>query len=67
MLENGVGDDETSYAYDGNRIKKWNAMQQPYGEGWTAGDIIGTEIDFDKKEIKFWRNDKDLGVAFKNI
>jgi Kip1 ubiquitination-promoting complex protein 1 len=24
MPENGVGDDETSYAYDGFRIKKWN-------------------------------------------
>ena len=23
-LENGVGDDDTSYAYDGFRIKKWN-------------------------------------------
>lgn len=25
MMDNGVGDDETSYAYDGFRIMKWNA------------------------------------------
>lgn len=24
-------------------------------------------IDFEENEIKFWRNDKLLGVAFKNI
>lgn len=24
-------------------------------------------IDFDKKEISFFRNDENLGVAFKNI
>jgi len=24
-------------------------------------------IDFEKNEIKFWRNDKPLGLAFKNI
>ena len=24
-------------------------------------------IDFDRREISFWRNDKALGVAFKNI
>lgn len=67
MMENGVGDDETSYAYDGFRVHKWNLNKQYYGEGWSAGDIIGTLIDFEKKEIKFWRNDKCLGVAFKNI
>jgi Kip1 ubiquitination-promoting complex protein 1 len=24
LHDNGVGDDPTSYAYDGNRVKKWN-------------------------------------------
>lgn len=65
--EHGVGDDDSSYAYDGFRIKKWNAGEQKYGEGWVAGDVIGSMIDFEKKEIKFWRNDKFLGVAFANI
>ena len=33
MLENGVGDDETSYAFDGFRMKKWNGQNTTiYGE-----------------------------------
>lgn len=24
MMDNGVGDDETSFAYDGYRVLKWN-------------------------------------------
>ncbi len=64
---NGVGDDETSFAYDGHRVKKWNLSQTDYGQSWQEGDIIGTMIDFENKEIKFWRNDKCLGVAFKDI
>lgn len=63
----GVGDDATSYAYDGARIKKWNQQQRAYGKAWCAGDIIGTLIDLDKKEITFYRNDENLGVAFRNI
>ena len=65
--ERGVGDDQTSYAYDGYRIKKWNKESLAYGEAWAVGDIIGTLIDFDRKVIKFWRNNKNLGVAFSNI
>jgi hypothetical protein len=38
-----------------------------YGECWSVGDVIGTLIDFEKREISFWRNDKCMGVAFKNI
>ena len=34
---------------------------------WTAGDVIGSLIDFEKREITFYRNDKCLGVAFKRI
>ena len=63
----GVGDDETPYSYDGFRVKKWNKSSQKYGEAWVAGDIIGTMIDFEKKEIKYWRNEKFLGVAFADI
>lgn len=49
--QNGVGDDSCSYAYDGYRIKKWNADSLGYGEAWSVGDVIGTLIDFDKKVI----------------
>jgi hypothetical protein len=49
--QRGVGDDLTSYAYDGFRIKKWNKDNLAYGEAWSVGDIIGTLIDFDRKVI----------------
>src|SRR3569833_1258287 len=65
--QHGVGDDETSYAYDGQRIRKWNRSYQKYGEAWAVGDTIGTIIDFDLQTISFYRNDKCLGVAFRNI
>lgn len=65
--QNGVGDDSTSYAYDGYRVKKWNKEPLDFGEAWSVGDIIGTLIDFDRREIKFWRNCKCLGRAFVNI
>lgn len=38
-----------------------------YGEQWATGDIIGTLIDLNTNEISFFRNDKALGIAFKNI
>jgi Kip1 ubiquitination-promoting complex protein 1 len=65
--QRGVGDDLTSYAYDGFRIKKWNRDNLAYGEAWSVGDIIGTLIDFDRKVIQFWRNHKSLGKAFTGI
>jgi hypothetical protein len=65
--QNGVGDDPSSYAYDGMRVKKWNRDNLGYGEAWTIGDIIGTLIDFDRKVISFWRNGRNLGNAFTNI
>lgn len=66
-FQRGVGDDVTSYAYDGHRIKKWNSDSLTYGEAWSVGDIIGTLIDFDRKVIQYWRNMKPLGRAFTNI
>jgi len=62
-----MGDSDNSYAYDGYRVKKWNENSTTYGENWSAGDVIGTLIDFEAKEISFFRNDKSLGVAFKRI
>jgi ryanodine receptor 2 len=62
-----VGDDFTSYAYDGYRTVKWNGKRDDYGEAWAAGDVIGTLIDFENREISFYRNQCALGVAFKNI
>ena len=63
-FEDGVGDSADSFAYDGKRVKKWNEQSSRYGEEWTAGDVIGCCIDYDADEVKFFRNGKDLGVAF---
>ncbi|KAJ8674034.1 hypothetical protein QAD02_005296 [Eretmocerus hayati] len=65
--ESGVGDVINSYAYDGNRVRKWNISTYKYGEAWQSGDIIGSTIDLEEGAISFSRNGKDLGVAFGNI
>ena len=64
---NGVGDSENSYAYDGHRVFKWNLQHSDYGQRWAIGDVIGTMINFNTREILYWRNQNFLGVAFKNI
>eukprot|EP01117_Protostelium_nocturnum_P008236 TRINITY_DN2939_c0_g2_i1.p1 TRINITY_DN2939_c0_g2~~TRINITY_DN2939_c0_g2_i1.p1 ORF type:complete len:1088 (-),score=416.38 TRINITY_DN2939_c0_g2_i1:26-3289(-) len=65
--EEGVGDSVDSFAYDGKRIKKWNAKSSNYGEAWMAGDIIASCIDLDAGSISFYRNGKSLGVAFPQV
>ena len=50
-----VGDTVNSYAYDGNRVRKWNVSTQKYGETWLSGDIIGCTIDLDSGVIEFYR------------
>eukprot|EP01113_Clastostelium_recurvatum_P010212 TRINITY_DN15028_c0_g1_i1.p1 TRINITY_DN15028_c0_g1~~TRINITY_DN15028_c0_g1_i1.p1 ORF type:complete len:1218 (-),score=158.09 TRINITY_DN15028_c0_g1_i1:25-3678(-) len=65
--EEGVGDSHDSYAYDGQRIKKWNQACGTYGEKWAPGDVIGCCLDADQGEISFYRNGRALGVAFKGI
>ncbi|XP_058802185.1 E3 ubiquitin-protein ligase RNF123-like isoform X2 [Phymastichus coffea] len=65
--ESGVGDIINSYAYDGNRVRKWNVSTHKYGESWLTGDIIGCTIDMDEGTLCFYRNGKSLGVAFENI
>lgn len=63
----GVGDDKTSYAFDGYRKVAWNGDKKTYGRFWDAGDVVGVGIDMDKKTIEFFLNGKSLGIAFTNI
>lgn len=65
--ESGVGDTINSYAYDGNRVRKWNVSTHKYGEPWLSGDIIGCTLDMDEGTIDFYRNGRSLGRAFENI
>ncbi|CAM4698851.1 unnamed protein product, partial [Lepidochelys kempii] len=51
--EEGVGDTLDSYAYDGNRVRKWNVTTTNYGKSWAAGDIVSCLIDLDEGTIAF--------------
>ncbi|XP_020709674.2 E3 ubiquitin-protein ligase RNF123-like isoform X2 [Athalia rosae] len=63
----GVGDTPNSYAYDGNRVRRWNVSTHKYGEPWLSGDIIGCTLDLDNGVIEFYRNGKSLGRAFEGV
>ncbi|NXK77608.1 RN123 ligase, partial [Amazona guildingii] len=65
--EEGVGDTPDSYAYDGNRVRKWNVTTTNYGKSWAAGDIVSCLIDLDEGTIAFCLNGMSLGTAFDNI
>lgn len=65
--EEGVGDTVDSYAFDGNRVRKWNKTTQRYGEAWSSGDIISCAIDCDEGTVTFYRNGNSMGKAFSNI
>eukprot|EP00276_Gloeochaete_wittrockiana_P003553 CAMPEP_0184658454 /NCGR_PEP_ID=MMETSP0308-20130426/25442_1 /TAXON_ID=38269 /ORGANISM="Gloeochaete witrockiana, Strain SAG 46.84" /LENGTH=1254 /DNA_ID=CAMNT_0027097437 /DNA_START=197 /DNA_END=3961 /DNA_ORIENTATION=+ len=62
--EEGVGDSQDSFAYDGKRMKKWNVDCTTYGQEWTAGDVIGCCIDLDQHHISYYRNGISMGLAF---
>ena len=66
--ERGVGDDETSYAFDGYRLKTWHKEQRDYGKMWDIGDIIGVTIDLNEgNKIEYYLNGEKLGEAFNNV
>lgn len=63
----GIGDDTTSYGYDGFRKCLWHKDKLSYGKFWDIGDIIGCCIDLDNKTLEFYQNGDSLGEAFSNI
>lgn len=63
----GVGDDPTSYAYDGHRVVKWHAGKEKYGISWDIGDVIGVCINLEDRVIEYYHNGDNLGIAFENI
>ena len=55
--ELGVGDDEFSYAYDGDRCKLWHGGgHDDFGREWEAGDVVGCYLDLDEGIILFTVN-----------
>lgn len=66
----GVGDDQHSWAYDGMRLQRWHGAQEPYSSRrWNTNDIVGCMLDLDVPggEMRFFLNEADLGVAYKNF
>lgn len=77
QVGDGVGDDINSWAYDGNRGKKWNVINNNYGQinnPWKSTDVIGCCIEItssssNMKEVKmsYYINGVSLGNAFELI
>lgn len=65
--EKGVGDTQDSYAYDGNRQRKWNVATFKYGAMWQSGDVISCTLDLEEGKVEFYRNGKSLGPAFTTV
>jgi len=63
----GVGDDKTSFAYDGWRKVIWNKGSIDYGKIWDIGDVVGVCIDIDNRKIEYYLNGVKLGNAFNDI
>lgn len=61
-IEQGVGDDNTSFAFDGYRMVYWHAeAKSTYGRLWSANDIIGCAVDLDDGYLEFFINGVSLG------
>jgi len=58
-----------SWTYDGSKQNKFrnNGSGTFYGDYWSNGDVITCAIDIDVKAIQFWKNGKDMGVAFNDV
>ena len=57
----GVGDDNSGWAVDLERLKKWFNGSQPYGNRkWKKGDCVGVGLDLDNRCVDFWLNGKTI-------
>jgi hypothetical protein len=67
----GLGADENSWSYDGSRRQKCHnetkKAAETYGDTWNTNDVIGVLVDTETRRISYYRNGKDLGVAFQNV
>jgi hypothetical protein len=62
----GVGDDNNSFAYDGNRRRLWKAEPVPFGAcKWAAGDYVGFYVDIETREFWFTLNGADINGKYK--
>lgn len=59
-----LGTDKFSFGFGGTGKKSNNKNFDSYGEEFGMHDVIGCCLDLEKYEIRFFKNGKDLGVAF---
>jgi hypothetical protein len=63
---NGVGDDQESWAYDGNRLRAWHAGSIPFSDTvWRRGDVVGVGLDLERGCMDVYLNGEHLGTPFK--
>ena len=70
--DDGVGDCEYSYGYDGQRQCKWHDVSSEWGQQFDAADgmVVGVAADFTKGELMFGLNgdwNDPMGSAFTGI
>lgn len=52
----GVGDDDGSWAVDGDRKQLWNDGRKPWEGNWMGGDVIGLAANVDVGKIAVSKN-----------
>ena len=67
--QEGVGDDNYSWGYDGSRNYKWGTSKEYFKKDLTVknGDNIGCKIDLTGQYIEYFLNGKSLGKVFNDI
>ncbi|CAK9304419.1 unnamed protein product [Gordionus sp. m RMFG-2023] len=60
-----LGTDRLGFGFGGTGKKSFNKQFDTYGESFTFGDTIGCYLNTDDHTIKFSKNGKDFGMAYK--
>lgn len=62
-----TGPTEKTYCYFGQRGSLSDDVGLTYGQGFSTGDIIRCDVNFDDRKIIFFRNGVSQGVAFTDV
>ena len=63
----GVGDDEHSWACDGQRSRLWHAGKREWPVTWELNDVIGCAADMTAGRLSFSRNGAWEAVGFEGV